>query len=102
MGAVAGWSQLLQLLALPLSITRWKYYWFFGDAVLNALHVMVLVSVMVMWAPGDGSRRYVISKQLSQMSGLEGDEDSSPSSDSLVTLLSEAGKSHQTTAQTIG
>jgi len=44
--------------------TRWKYQWMETDGMSHALFLLVLIAMMILWAPHKDSHRYCYSMQL--------------------------------------
>jgi len=50
---------LIQIYVITLSLdVRWRYQWLFSDAGSHVLHASVMVAMMYLWAPTNGSQRY--------------------------------------------
>jgi len=57
--SVASCTLLFQIFDLSRSIDiRWHYQWFFADGMNHILFLLVLASMMYLWAPHTNSKRY--------------------------------------------
>jgi hypothetical protein len=75
---VASLTLLWQIFDLSRSISiRWHYQWLFADGVSHGLFFVVLVVMMLLWAPTSVSKRYAYSSQVDdEARGAKGKGDS--------------------------
>mmetsp|Transcript_21733 Transcript_21733/g.41635 ORF Transcript_21733/g.41635 Transcript_21733/m.41635 type:complete len:327 (+) Transcript_21733:6-986(+) len=60
--SIATITLLYQILDVSRSIAdRWKHQWLFTDGVSHGLYLLVLASMMYLWAPHKNSQRYAYS-----------------------------------------
>merc|ERR1712154_210079 len=58
---------LFQIFNLSRSLTaRWKYQWMLTDGISHLLFLVVLATMMYLWAPHKYSQRYAYSQQIGE------------------------------------
>eukprot|EP00929_Paragymnodinium_shiwhaense_P022206 TRINITY_DN14242_c0_g1_i4.p1 TRINITY_DN14242_c0_g1~~TRINITY_DN14242_c0_g1_i4.p1 ORF type:complete len:547 (-),score=94.57 TRINITY_DN14242_c0_g1_i4:18-1658(-) len=63
--AISGFTMLVQVYNLSRSISQsWQQHWLLVDGIPHLLFLLVLVAMMFLWAPHEGSKRYAYCEQL--------------------------------------